>query len=303
MSKVRLIFNPLAARSGDRRIQSVLREAVPPGDDFEWVETTEPGHATRLAREAACAGYQRVIALGGDGTAHEVINGLLLAPPEKRSLFGLVPLGSCDDLAFATGLARDPLAALRLALGGDGLPLDIGRIQDATGRQAYFHNTLGMLFDAAIVLQTAGKRKTRRFLMYFTAVLRAIAQNFHVTRLHITENGTRETHDCMLFSVCNGPREGGGFKITPAADPSDGQFDFIRVGDISRLTMLRVLIAVLLGTHGRGRHVTLGRLNHIEVESEQSMPIHLDGEVWADYDADVRHIEVTLIPGAIQMVR
>jgi diacylglycerol kinase family enzyme len=156
----------------------------------DWHGTEYPAHATEVAAKAVDSGYQTVVALGGDGTVHEVINGLMRVPAEQRPRLGIVPIGSGNDFAFAAGIAADAQAAVRRALSGDERWVDVALIRDGSGRSEYFNNTCGLGFDAAINIRTRKVKFFTGFFMYLTATLQSIALNFaaphmQAHRLHL----------------------------------------------------------------------------------------------------------------------
>ncbi len=303
MSKTRLIFNPVSDRHRSRRKVDALRAATERVGGLEWVQTERPGHAVELAERAALEGAHLVVAVGGDGTVHEVLNGLIRLPQEKRPAMGVVPLGSGNDFAFASRISTDARAALERALGGEPRPVDVARITDAAGRSRYFGNSAGLLFDAAVNIESHRIRRVHGFAMYLTATVRAMLRSFEPTHLKITTDGRVAEHDLLMLTLGNGPREGGGFMTTPQALNDDGELDCTMIRPVSRLIMVPMLLSVMRGAHGRSGRVSMSRFRTMKIEADRPVPVHLDGELWADYDADVRQLEVTILPAALQVIR
>jgi diacylglycerol kinase family enzyme len=106
-----------------------------------------------------------------------------------------------------------------------------------------------------------------------------------------------------MLTLANGPREGGGFRTTPASRVDDGVLEFAMLGNVGRLTVLRLIPKLLQGTHGTSPHVTLGAFRRLQIVADRPLPIHLDGEVWATPEIGVRQLEVAIAPAAIQLVR
>ncbi len=303
MSKTRLIFNPVSDRHRSRRKVDALRAATERVGGLEWVQTERPGHAVELAERAALEGARLVVAVGGDGTVHEVLNGLIRLPPEKRPAMGVVPLGSGNDFAFASRISTDARVALERALGGEPRPVDVAQITDAAGRSRYFGNSAGLLFDAAVNIESHRIRRVHGFAMYLTATVRAMLRSFEPTHLKITTDGRVAEHDLLMLTLGNGPREGGGFMATPHAINDDGELDCTMIRPLSRLMMAPMLLSVMRGTHGRSGRVSMSRFRTMTIQADRAVPVHLDGELWADYDADVRQLEVTILPAALQVIR
>ncbi len=154
--KVKLILNPMADMGRAWKTANDLR---PIAQEFKgelsWSGTVYPTHAIELAKQAAEEGCDMVIAMGGDGTVHEVVNGLMQVPEEKRPVMGIVPIGSGNDFAYSIGLTQRPAHALAHALhGGNIQPVDIGLMTDEHGRREYFDNTLGIGFDAVVTIRS-----------------------------------------------------------------------------------------------------------------------------------------------------
>lgn len=301
MHKHLLIFNPNSDRGRSGQKAADLRAMVDSLGGADWRGTEYPDHAAEIAAQAE--GYQTVVALGGDGTVHEVVNGLMQIPVERRPKLGMVPIGSGNDFAFAAGVPlNNAQEAVRRALTGSPKWVDIGLIKDGSGRSEYFDNSVGMGFDAAINIRSRQITFLYGFVMYLSATLLSIAFSFHAPRLKVKYDGGTLDQNIMMITVGNGPREGGGFLTTPAAKLDDGQLDFIYIQQLSRLKMLMLLPKVMQGTHTTNRDVTIKQTTSMILDSDRALPIHIDGELFAPYEANVRHVEISLLPKALQIV-
>jgi YegS/Rv2252/BmrU family lipid kinase len=248
--------------------------------------TSAPREAIRLAREAAKAGARLVVAVGGDGTAHEVVNGLA----GTDTVFGLVPLGSGNDLALALGLPDDPDAALGVLAHGRDARIDLGRFDDG-----WFANSLGLGFEAQVTIESRKIPVLRGFAIYLAAVVKALA-GLRCPRLELSVDG--ESHDGRRLLVCvgNGPRVGGGFLLTPEARNDDGVLDLCLVDAMGRLRVLQTLPKAISGTHTTNPRITMLRGRRIEIRSPDGFPFHADGEVYA---TDRRQLTLELHPGSL----
>lgn len=303
MADVLLIFNPAADRGRSGQKASDLRAIVEKMGGARWAGTEYPGHAAELAERAAKEEVDSVVALGGDGTAHEVINGLMRVPEGQRPALGVVPIGSGNDFAYASGINMNPQLAMERVFQGTPAPVDVGLIADGDGRREYWDNSVGMLFDAAVNIQSRRITRIYGFAMYLTATVRSIIENYDPTHLKMTIDGAEVERDLLMFTLGNGPREGGGFMTTPEAKNDDGVFDYLMITPISRPMMFRLLPEVMKAAHARFNCVTLGRFHSLTLEADRAVPVHLDGELWAPYEADVRKITVSIAPGAIRLIR
>ena len=298
---VKLILNPNADMGNAWKLASDLRSIVDEFGGADWAGTVYPTHAIDLAAQAANEGYELVIAAGGDGTVHEVINGLMQAPKEKRPRLGVVPLGSGNDFAHAIGVKGQSTDALRKVFKGTSRYIDIGLIESDSGRQEYWNNTLGIGFDATVTIHTHTMPLIRGFLMYFTAVMQTIALNHEAPLMKIkTDEETWEEKN-MMFVICNGPREGGGFLVAPDSIVDDGVFHYAAIRKVSRLMMLRLVPEVMNGTHGKFKQIRMGTLRNMELQADAPLRIHTDGEIFSGFGTDVRGLKLEIIPGAIEI--
>ncbi len=300
--RVKLILNPMADMGHAWTVANDLRPLIQQHGGADWSGTVYPTHATELAQQAAEQGYQRVIALGGDGTVHEVINGLMRVPAEKRPLLGVVPVGSGNDFAYALGIPDSPSQALQIALTGQPRAVDIGFLQSPDHTiQEYFDNTLGIGFDAVVTIRSHRLPLVRGFLMYLTATLQSIIMDHHPLHFRLEMPGKTQELDALMLTFCNGGREGGGFMLAPEARMDDGLLDILSVANVSRPLMLRLLAEFMRGTHLRYPQVQLQQAKEIHVQTDAPMYIHADGEILTSFGSDIRTLQISILPGALQV--
>ena len=309
MSRIKLIINPWAdrGRAGDNAstLRGLIDEFVanPPygGGPFEvsWVGTVYPGQATDYAQEAAEAGYDIVTAVGGDGTVHEVVNGLMRVPAEKRPTLGMIPLGSGNDFAFGVGLPLVAGEAVKHLFEGTTRMVDAAKITDGSGRSEYFDNTAHIGFGGAVSIASRKITRIYGFAMYLTATLQTVAVNYHAPKMKITLDDETFERQLTAFVIANGSREGGGFNIAPDAEMDDGILDYVFVEKVGRVRILRLLPDIMNGTHLRHSVVKTGKTKRLSIESDIGLPIHADGEIFGPWEADIRRIDVEIIPGAL----
>jgi diacylglycerol kinase (ATP) len=304
MHPIELIFNPMADRGRSGQKASDLRAMLDELGGADWRGTEYPAHATAIAATAADDGYETVVAMGGDGTVHEVINGLMRIPAERRPRLGIVPIGSGNDFAGGSHLAdtANLQTAMRQAFSGTERRVDVAVIRDGAGRSEYFDNTAGIGFDAAVNIRSRKIRLIHGFMMYLTATLQTIALNFDAPHLHVTHDEGTLDQSIMMLTVGNGPREGGGFITTPGSKVDDGCLEFVYVDQVSQLRMLQLLPKFTSATHIGERDVHLVRTTRLTIDADRALPIHIDGELFAPYEANVRHVEVEVVPGAIRLM-
>jgi diacylglycerol kinase (ATP) len=302
--KVKLILNPMADMGRAWKTANDLR---PIAQEFKgplsWSGTVYPTHAIELARQAGEEGYDMVIAMGGDGTAHEVMNGLMQLPEEKRPTMGVVPIGSGNDFAYSIGLTKRPDHALAHALKAENIQaVDIGMMTDEHGRREYIDNTLGIGFDAVVTIRSHRLPIVRGFLMYLTAVIQTILLNHNPAKVTVeTDNGKWEDQILML-TLCNGPREGGGFMLSPDSKNDDGKMESVAVTKVSRAMMFRLVPEFMSGTHMRFKQIRMGDFKKMTLTSDRPLYIHADGEIFTSFGSNLRKLSFEVLPGALKVV-
>lgn len=301
--RVKIILNPVADMRNAWRVADDLRPQVNEYGNADWSGTVYPTHATELAKQAGEQGYDMVIAMGGDGTVHEVVNGLMRVPEVQRPILGIVPVGSGNDFAHAIGVPLKSPQALAHALAGEPSAVDLGLLTDDHGRQEYFDNTLGIGFDTVVTIRSHRLPVLRGFLMYLTAVIQTIILNHDPVTMQIDSDGEKWTEKTLLLTLCNGPREGGGFLIAPSAVLDDGLLHYAMIRNVSRLMMFRLVPEVMKGTHGKFRQVKLGACKKLLVTGDRAMYIHADGEIYTGFGSDLRQATIEAVPGALKVVR
>ena len=301
--KVKIILNPMADMGNAWRIARDLRSITEQHGGVDWSGTVYPGHAIELTKQAGEQGYDMVIAMGGDGTVHEVVNGLMQVPQEKRPVLGVVPAGSGNDFAHAIGVPQKSDHALVHALNSNPSHVDLGLMIDEHGKKEYFDNTLGIGFDAIVTIRSHRLPVLRGFVMYLTAVIQTIMLNHNAVKMQIeTEHQTWEQSN-LLLTVCNGPREGGGFMIAPEAKIDDGILHYAMIKKVSRPMMFRLVPEVMKGTHGNFKQVTMGSCKTMTVSADRPLYIHADGEIYTGFGTDIRNVTFEVLPNVLKVVR
>lgn len=301
--KVKIILNPMADMGNAWRIARDLRSITEQHGDVDWSGTVYPGHAIELAKQAGDQGYDMVIAMGGDGTVHEVVNGLMQIPEDKRPVLGVVPAGSGNDFAHGIKASRVPTEALTCALNGKPSSVDLGMMIDEHGHKEYFDNTLGIGFGAIVTIRSHRLPVLRGFLMYLTAVLQAIIVDHNPIQMKIETDTEQWEQGVIYLILCNGPREGGGFLVAPDAKIDDGILHYALIRDVSRPMMFRIVPEVMKGTHGRFKEVKMGTCKTFSLTANRPLYIHADGEIFTGPGTDLRKLSVEILPNALKVVR
>jgi YegS/Rv2252/BmrU family lipid kinase len=299
MAPIKVILNPVAGRGYGARIEPELRQLLAAeGLDFDLVQTEGSWHAAELAAQAVNDGFAIVVAAGGDGTTHEVVNGLMTASPEGvAGTLGVIPVGSGSDFAHNVGVPPDlPGACHRLAH-GQTRTVDVGRVAVPGQPPRYFDNTVNVGFGGIVTLEALKVKRLRGMALYLPVVLKTIflAQNPRVT---VEYDGQELVLPAVLVCVANGPREGGGFFCAPNAQPDDGLLDLCIVREISRVAMLGLVPHFMKGTHVDREPVTMGRAQQVTISSPDDLVAHVDGEMLC---TNAHRIEFELLPGRLRV--
>jgi len=272
--------------------------------ELTWSGTVYPTHAIELAKQAAEEGYDMVIAMGGDGTVHEVMNGLMQVPAEKRPIMGVVPIGSGNDFAYSLGLTQRSAHALAHALKGETIQtVDIGLMTDEHGRKEYFDNTLGIGFDAVVTIRSHKLPIVKGFLMYLTAVIQTIILNHNPAQVQIETDTETWQSNTLMVTLCNGPREGGGFMLSPDSKNTDGKMEYVIVNKVSRGMMFRLVPEFMNGTHMRFKQIRMGSFKTFALTSDRPLYIHADGEIFTSFGSNLRKVSFEILPQALKVVR
>jgi YegS/Rv2252/BmrU family lipid kinase len=299
--RTKLIVNSTAGRGrAGQAFPEVQACLARYGIEYDLIQTQAPGQAIDLARQAAAAGYERVVAMGGDGTTDEVANGLLQAAQEGYpAVLGMLPVGSGNDFAYAVGIPSDVETACRRLAEGRVRTVDVIRVT-VDGRSRIFDNSVGIGYDADVLLETRRMTRLRGFLMYLVAVFRVLATDSRWPYpMRITVDGEQLPHRAVtLITVANGPRAGGGFYLTPDAEPDDGLLDVCVADELGKLGILQLLPHAMKGTHKDKEPVTMLQGRHVLIEGERGLPGHVDGEVLC---TEGRRIEFEILPGRLQV--
>jgi YegS/Rv2252/BmrU family lipid kinase len=302
--KVKLILNPMADLGRAWKTANDLRPIAQEfKGDLTWSGTVYPTHAIELAKQAAEEGCDMVVALGGDGTAHEVMNGLMQVPAEKRPVMGIVPIGSGNDFAYSIGVNQKPDRALAHALKAENIQaVDIGMMTDEHGRREYFDNTLGIGFDAVVTIRSHKLPIVKGFLMYLTAVIQTILLNHNPAKVTVEADTGNWEAELLMLTLCNGPREGGGFMLSPDSKNNDGKMESVAVTKVSRAMMFRLVPEFMSGTHMRFKQIRMGDFKKMSITSTLPLYIHADGEIFTSFGSNLKKASFEILPQALKVV-
>lgn len=303
------IINPAAGHGRAGKVWEALKGAalrLLPGS--ACVVTEKPGHASALALEAVLAGTSRIIAVGGDGTFSETLEGLMAAPEHLRRnvVLGAIPAGSGCDLARHLGYPSGRDGLLDLLARGKARPLDVGRINytglDGAPRVRHFINiaAFGLAGDVAHHIKASGKPLGGTISYFLSSLFVLLTAKAKAVRLKA--DGRELSGRYHLGVLANTSSMGGGMLIAPGTKDDDGLIDLVLVSDMSRLSLLRNFPSLYKGTHLDKPGITLTGLRRLEAESDETVFLNIDGEadgrLPALFEALPRAINVIAPPNA-----
>jgi diacylglycerol kinase (ATP) len=291
------IVNPAAGGGRSAKLAgpalAALREK---GLKIDVVASTGPGHAVELAREAYEQGYRRFLAVGGDGTAHEILNGVFeRVRGKERIALGFLPLGTGNS--FLRDFTKDSAdASLRALTEGRKRSVDLIRLTHAKG-EVYSFNLLSLGFTADVGALTNRYFKPFGYLGYLLGVfVRVVQLRRRAFRLRCDDDKDWDESRCLFLSFSNSKFTGGTMLIAPQADPTDGLIEFVRWGPIGRIGLLRMLPKLYDGTHIEHPLASRRAVRHIEFDLKVPVDVLIDGEI-----AAVECVSLDVIPSAVDI--
>lgn len=293
-NKIKVILNAYGGRLGVETKITLVEQALETASlDYHLELTQYAGHAVELAKQATREGWPIIVAAGGDGTIHEVVNGLMqAAETDQTAALGIIPMGTANDLADVLHLPRNVTAACQRIATGNSRVIDVGTVNGQ-----YFTNNSAVGLEPVVTINHEQMRRVKGNLRYLLAALKSIilAKPWHM-RL-VWDDGTYEG-PVTLVSVGNG-RRSGGFFMTPQAEMDDGLLDFIFDVGLTRWQLLTLLPKTLKGTHIGHPKVRHLRTKSLSITSSPPTPIHADGEI---IDREAVEINYSILPGKLRII-
>lgn len=289
-----LIVNPSAGRGrGLVHLDAVIEALTADGRPLEVLRSETAGHARSLVDAVPAGGT--VVAMGGDGTVHELLPACL-----ARDLrLGVVPCGSGDDFAFALGIPRDdPFAAVATILAGHERRVDVGVVDGHP-----FVNTFGSGFDADVARRVlAAPHYLNGLGRYLYGIVTAMRDfSLATVRVEVEDADGRRTAfegPALMVAVQNGPRAGGSFLLAPGASVEDGLLDIVVAGAFGRLGTLGILPKLMRGAHIGHPKVSRFPARAVTLTWSRPMPVQMEGEI----QPPRARFEVELRPRALRVL-
>lgn len=307
--KTLVILNPSSSGGATgRKWPEIEAELTRTLGRFEHAPTTKPGDATTFSRDALRAGYEMIVAIGGDGTVNEVVNGFydgeLPTVSDRAPVLGIIPAGTGGDYRRTFGISSKLSEAVASLAGRETKTVDLGRIRCSRpgepphGVLRYFANiaSFGVSAEVSRRANESSKLFGGRLTYFFASVSATLAYDRRPVTL-LTNGDAVKQVSLNVGACCLGQYFGGGMRIAPKADPGDGQFDVITIGGRSPLSMM-AMTSIYSGKHIDKKGVSSWRARQVDGTCEGSLPciIEADGEIIGEFPA-----RFELLPGAMRV--
>jgi diacylglycerol kinase (ATP) len=278
------VVNPAAGGGRCRKLVGpALDKLRAAGIRIELAETAAPGQGIDIARDAYATGYRKFIAVGGDGTSYEIVNGIFASsgdsrPPQERATLGFLPLGTGNS--FLRDFSEQGVqAALNALLAGRRQPCDVLRLKHKQG-VIYYINLLSVGFTADVATMRARRFNRYGQLGYVLAIFTCLAQlKRRPFPLRVESNGAVDDRRCLFLTFNNSKFTGGTMMIAPKAEVNDGLIEYVRWGPIGRLGLIRNLPTLYDGTHIQHPLASHQAVRRVDFELDAPVDVMVDGEV------------------------
>jgi diacylglycerol kinase (ATP) len=306
MQRHLIVVNPAAGRGAGGKSIPLIRDGLDrAGIAYDLVCTERPWHAAELARQAAADGFYAVVAAGGDGTANEVINGLMQASGGKggSTAMGALSVGRGNDFAFGAGIPKPLEEGIRTLAEDHKVRIDVGRVSGGLFPEGrFFGNGVGIGFDAVVGFEAVKMRRLSGFVSYIAAALKTVwlYDQGPLVRLAFDGQAPEASLPVLMVSIMNGRRMGGGFMMAPDGRPTDGVFDVCVVRQVKRGRVLGLIPHFMRGTQVGQPEITMHTPRRLVVTAERGvLPAHADGETLC---TDGKELELELIPQSLDVI-
>lgn len=314
MASTLVIYNPTAGRGRVLTQWPEVEKAFHAANlDFDAYATRAPLEAVTIAKQAV-EKYKVVIGVGGDGTIHEIVNGLVQASGEGETIpLGIIPLGNGDDFvkvlppeAPIGGQPFDWHLAVDKIAGGQTQLFDVGRMRgdhpryEAEGSAHYFANGMDVGFGAHAARNfTTIPRALKGFSAYLAAIFKTMV-NYPIIRLKIKlDDQPVFEQTTTMTAITNGRCFANGFWVCPEASPNDGLLDLMVADGVDRLTILRMIPKIQTGTHLHEPVIKMYKAHQVEIDTDEPLLVEADGEI--PY-LETHHLKIDLLPRKLQVI-
>lgn len=275
------LINPQAGGKHGKKIKKtakIIKDYLEKkGIEYTFYYTAKKGDATLIAKELSSKGAGNIIAVGGDGTLHEIINGF---ENFSKTTLGIIPCGTGNDFATALNIPFKVVDAIEVILKGQTKHVDFMQMPTVRGI-----NIIGMGIDVD-VLNKYEKLKKKNKLGYYWCLVKTLMK-FDYTKFTTIINGEKTDYDAFIACIANGNQYGGGIPICPVADPTDKTLNFLTVNKIKKSKILGALIKLLKGKVMTFKETEEKKITSIKIECDFPYTVNIDGELYENVPFEV----------------
>ncbi len=306
MVKYRIIINPAAGNGSSLEVQPEIESELKKLNlDYDTVQTQHPWHAATLAQEAAAEGCEVVVAVGGDGTVNEIINGLMdvrMRGMEPVPALGVLCSGRGNDFAFGAGIPMGIEQGCQTLKDGHISLIDVGYVKGGLFPEGrYFGNGVGIGFDAVVGFVAAKQKHLSGFASYIVAALKTVFLYYRAPKVRIEVDDRTYEYSALMVSIMNGRRMGGGFHMAPNSSLTDGLFDVCIAREVSRLRIFPLILRFMKGSQETHSAIVFDHARKVEVSALDgaTLPAHGDGETLCK---EGNHLSLELYPNQLEVI-
>jgi diacylglycerol kinase (ATP) len=300
----RIILNPTAGNGNGGNSQPQIEQLFTQNKlSYNLTRTTGVGHAIDLTGQAVRDGYQVIVAVGGDGTVNEVVNGLMHSKSEGFSLppLGVLCVGRGNDFAGSLGIPEDLSGGVQALQAGFRRVVDIGRVTGGIYPQGrYFCNCVGVGFDAITTIEVHKLPRWGGYLAFLAAVLKTVFLYNKAPLARIEFDGKVVTQRSLLISIMNGRRLGGGFIMAPNSQFDDGLLDLCIAEQMSSFNVIKMIPHFQKGDQATQPSIKTGQASRVSITAQDGrLPAQTDGEIICE---DGSRLEIELLPRQLEII-
>ncbi len=297
-----IIINPICGRGRGAQLIPLIEDHMRNRNlEFEVVQTGGPWHAAELAKKAAEQGADVIVAAGGDGTANEVLNGIMTAKCKERPCMGILGIGRGNDFAFGMNVPQGVEQGVEILAANYKKDIDAGFVKGGLypdGR--YFGNGVGIGFDAVVGFEALKMTHLTGFASYAVAALKTVYLYDKPPLVRIEADSFETTQQILMVSIMNGRRMGGGFMMAPDGDTGDGLLNLCIAGKVGKWKIFPLIARFMKGTQSTHPAIKTVQGKRVHVTAmEGTLPAHADGETLC---VEGKSLEIELVPSALKIV-
>ena len=298
---ITVVVNPVAGFGAGIALLPRVLERLPqffPDARITSIETQSSAHASEIG---ASVSADLLVIIGGDGTLHHVVQGVLTRPQHERPTVSLIAVGSGNDYARTLGIPSDAALALEILPEAVSLAVDVGcaEVKDRD-ETIYYLETLSFGVDAAVAINTMELRKTthtKGLRLYARAAISAVLNELKPFHASCYVDGSPHEFDLLICAVQNGPTYGSGFKVAPRASITDGLLNICVARRVGTLRALYYLLRIKSGTHEQLKAFSTFETSHFEIKLDHQLPVQCDGE-----QIFGTHFDIRVLSGALNVL-